>query len=129
MRIHLFNDHSAVLQGYNPHSLVSDKPGTLTVGSKVMRVSPDNAVPFTNVHDGTYMASFVADDGTSYDAGRVTVHNGGIAANRTYTERELELKHSLDRAEDRIASLESKVDVLEHIFDTDSLNFLIPPVN
>ena len=127
MRIHLFNDRSAVLFGYNPHSLISDKPGTLNVGSKVIRVSSDNAIPFVDVHDGTYMSSFVADDGTSYDIGRVNVHNGGITANRTYTEREIELKHSLDRAEDKIAELIEKVDVLEHIFDTNSLNFLIPP--
>lgn len=129
MRIHLFNDRNAVLYGYNPHNLISDKPGTLNVGSKVIRVSSDNAIPFTNVHDGTYMASFVSDDGIAYDIGRVTVHNGGIITNRTYTEREIELKHALDRAEDKISELVEKVNVLENIFDTNSLNFLIPPEN
>ena len=109
MRIHLFNSKSGIIHGYNPHNLIADKDGTLNVGSKVIRVSSEKVMPFPAIPDSTYTASFVTDEGIAYDLGRITVHNGGILSSRSYTEREIDLRHALDAAEDKIEALEKKV--------------------
>lgn len=129
MKIHLFNDKTGVIGGYSPFTLMADKSGLLKIGNKVINILPDTPAKIPPLMDDTYNAVFESSDGITYDLGRITIHNGGVVASKTYTAREIELKHALDKAEDKIAELIERVDVLEHIFDTDSLNFLIPPEN
>lgn len=127
MRIHLFNDKTAVVHGIDARNIIADKCGTLLIGGKKIPVFASRLTTLPSIPDSTYIVKFEGDDGAVYNIGSVAIHNGGIVSNKSYTERELALRHSLDEAEDRIAELTERVDTLEKIFDTDSLNFLIPP--
>lgn len=127
MKIHLFNDKTGVIGGFSPYTLRSDKDGLLKIGGKVINILPDTPAKIPPLTDDTYNAVFESADGITYDLGRITIHNGGVVASKTYTAREIELRHALDKAENKIAELIERVDALENIFDTNSLNFLIPP--
>ncbi len=127
MRIHLFNDKTGVVHGIDSRNIIADKCGTLIIGGKKIPVLASRLTALPAIPDSTYMVKFEGVDGFSYHIGSVAIHNGGIVSNKSYTERELALRHALDKAENRIAELTERVDALEKIFDTDSLNFLIPP--
>ena len=124
MRIHLFNNGTAVISGLNPKTLVADKPGTLRIGCSSFAVLDLKETVIPRMTDGCYTASFISEDGKEYRVGYISVHNGGIVAART-SENELLLHHELDRANEKIEELTAKVAELEKIFDTDSLNFLL----
>lgn len=127
MRIHLFNDKTGVIHGIDSRNLIADKCGTLLIGGKKIPVFDSRLTALPAILDSTYMAKFEGCDGVIYHIGSVAIHNGGLVSNKSYTERELALRHALDEAEVRIAELTERVDALEKIFDTDSLNFLITP--
>lgn len=124
MRIHLFNDGTAVITGMNTHSVTCDKCGVFKIGSMKMPIFDSKECALPMLSDGCYTASVTIETGKEYRVGYVSIHNGGIVPSRV-SEKELMLHHELDRANDKIEELTAKVDALEKIFDTDSLNFLL----
>ena len=128
MKIQIFKNGKGVIHGLDPKRITCDIGGVLKIGSTKIEVKPsvENIFPLLfNGATGKYRASFTSEIGTEYELAVVTV-KGGRVLPPTETALELiELRSILEFIEDKLVKMDADIDELKHIFDTNSLNFLI----
>ena len=120
MKITVFKNGRGVLYGADPMR-IGGAAGILRIGGTEIEVplEGESVMPML-FYGGTgrYASIFTASDGTVYDLGKITV-KGGWVQPASETEAALaELRFRLEAAEERIG-------VLEGVFDTNALNFMI----
>lgn len=128
MKLTLFKNRKGLIHGSDPKRIGCDKPGVLKVGKVEVTITPeeDSVMPML-FHGGTgdYDATFTTTEGDSYHIEKIAVRGGWISP-PPHTEVELmELRCREDTNEDDIEDLREQIRVLEGIFDTNALNFLI----
>ena len=124
MRLHTFNDNSAILIGANSSEVVSDRSGTLVIGTNMITVKEGEAVSLPSVSDGIKGVKLICEDAI-YNAGQVNVRHSRIIAQSYMSRVEIELKHKCDMLENTVKHLCDEVVRLDKKFDNDALNFLI----
>ncbi len=128
MKIQTFKNMKGIIHGKHQKRISCEISGTLQIGSIEIKIDAgDEAILPSLFHGATgdYGATFTADNGNVYNLGKVAVRGGRIAP-PTPTEVEImELHCRADIAEAERDALLARVYELEHIFDTNSLNFLI----
>ena len=128
MRIQLFKNGKGLIHGEDSRRIGCAIEGTLKIGTAVVNVASisESIMPqLFNGSSGTYNASFTTDEGNVYVLERVTIKGGRIVPPSQTSVELMELRCRVDVLEDRCNRLENKVDELDNIFDTNSLNFLI----
>ena len=121
MRVQLFNNKTGLIHGNDPKRIGCDASGILKIGAtEVCIVAGEDAVMPTLLHGGTgrLEATFTDILGSIYRLDTVTVRGGRIEAPPPVKVELMELRIRADEAEERLR-------VLEGIFDTNALNFLI----
>lgn len=127
MKITTFSPDRGLIHGDDVARISCDKTGVLKIGTTKIKVSPEESVlPILfGGCTGNYKATFTDDSGTVFKIEKVTVKGGRIVPPPQNSVDFMELRCRADALEARCAELEEKVFELEHIFDTNSLNFLI----
>ena len=127
MKIALFNNKKGLIHGGDPKRICCDKEGVLKIGTTdISLTAGDNIMPLLfHGATGNYDASFTDANGNIYVLDTVTVKAGRIAAPSETKAEIMELHSLLDQANDKADRLQAKINELENIFDTNSLNFLI----
>lgn len=127
MNIQLFLNKKGLIYGKNPNRISCDVDGTLKIGDLdiAVRSKKDCVLPtlFYGA-SGEYDATFITGD-ESYDLGKVAVRNGRISSPPSHMLELMELRCRADRAETERDAIKRDVVELQHIFDTNSLNFII----
>jgi hypothetical protein len=121
MKITTFRNMKGVIHGPDPKRIGCDQAGTLKIGNTVIAISPgeDAIMPLLfNGCTGDYDATFTTQAGVVYQLEKVEVRDGRIKPPSPVTVELMELRLRTDRAEE-------KIEELSHLFDTDSLNFII----
>lgn len=128
MKITTFKNMKGMIHGADPKRIGGKRNGVLRIGSAEITVSSasDSVLPIL-FYGGTgeYDATFTDDCGTVYDLGRVSVRGGRIVPPSPTEFEIMELRCRADIAEDECEALREQIRILENIFDTNSLNFLI----
>ena len=100
----------------------------LKIGSTEVSISPDaeSVLPVLfNGCTGYHSATFVDADGNVYELDKVEVRGGRIVPPTQTAVEMMELRCRVDLLEDEFAHLQEQIEFLSHIFDTNSLNFLL----
>ena len=126
MTITTFKNMKGLIHGSDPRRINCDREGTLNIGKAEIKVSANSIMPVLFYGaTGEYEATFTDKDGNVYQLERVLVRKGLIQPPPATAVEFMELRCLLDQACDKIKELEKEICRLDHIFDTDSLNFLI----
>lgn len=128
MKIQIFKNDKGVIHGLDPKRITCDIGGVLKIGTAKIDVKPDteNIFPLLfNGATGKYRASFTSDIGTVYELAVVTVKGGRVLPPTETALEIIELRSTIDYLEDKCEKMEAEIDELKHIFDTNSLNFII----
>lgn len=127
MKIALFNNKKGLIYGGDPKRICCDKEGVLKIGiTDISLTAGDNIMPLLfHGATGNYNATFTEASGSVYVLDTVTVQAGRITAPSETKAEIMELHCLLDQANDKADRLQAKINELESIFDTNSLNFLI----
>ena len=121
MNITLFKNKKGLIHGTDPRRISCDRTGILLIGKTEIEVTSDGHAVLPMLFygaTGEFAASFTEEDGTQYDLGKVIVRGGWIQPPAPEAVELMELRVRADEAEDRLA-------VLEGLFDTNALNFMI----
>lgn len=121
MKITLFKNKKGLIHGTDPRRISCDRAGILHVGKTQIEVTSDgNAVMPMLFYGATgeFAASFADENGETYDLGNAVVHAGWIRPPSPEAVELMELRVRADEAEDRL-------EMLEGLFDTNALNFII----
>lgn len=128
MKIATFKNMKGLIHGSDPKRIGGDLEGVLKIGTTEISISPeaDSIMP-TLIHGGTgdYPAVFTDRLGREFDLGVVEVRGGRISPPPATAVEIMELRCRADAAEEECKALWQRVESLEKIFDTNSLNFLI----
>ena len=128
MRIQTFKNKKGIIHGNDPKRIGCEKSGILKIGNAEIKIlyGEDAILPslFYGA-TGDYAATFTDEQGTVYTLEKVEVRGGRIQPPSPTAVEIMELHCRADEAEAERDALREKVYELEHIFDTDSLNFLI----
>ena len=126
MKIQTFRNMKGIIHGSDPKRIECDKSGVLKIGNTEINVSTDSIMPllFHGI-TGDYDATFTDELGAVYTLAKVAVRGGRILPPSPTDVEIMELHCRADIAEAERDALKDRVYELEHIFDTDSLNFLI----
>ena len=128
MKLRTFRNMKGLIYGDDPMRIQCDTEGVLKIGTTEVEVTTDGGSILPLLHyggTGRFAATFTDRDGNAYELDPVTVREGRIEAPPKIQVELEELRYRADRAEEECEALRAKVYELEHIFDTDSLNFLI----
>ena len=128
MIIQLFNNKNFLIHGEDNKRLTCEKSGTLRIGDTDVPVKAGEECILPALFFGAsadFKTTFIADDGAVYDGGRISVRSGRILAAPSERVEMMELHIRLDEAEKRLKQAEDDLEKLKHIFDTNSLNFII----
>ena len=121
MKITIFNNKKGLIHGADPKRIGGSTAGILKIGStEISLPSGEDIIMPMLFHGctGDYPATFTTLDGEVYTLEKVTVRNGWIQPPAPTAVELMELRCRTDEAEARI-------EALSHIFDTNSLNFII----
>ena len=121
MQITLFNNNKGLVHGNDPARIECTRSGVLKIGSTEIPVSGNSKDIMPMLFHGCtgeYCAAFSTNDGEQYDLGKVTIRNGWVQPPPPTTVEIMELRIRADEADEKIA-------LLEGIFDTNALNFII----
>lgn len=128
MKITTFKNMKAMIHGKDPKRIGCAMDGVLKIGATdiIISASCESILPLL-FHGGTgdYDATFTDTCGRVYNLEKVAVRSGRIAPPSPTDVEIMELRCRADIAEDECEALHEKIRVLENIFDTNSLNFLI----
>ena len=128
MKLTLFTNNTGLIHGDDPKRIGCDKEGVLKIGRAEIAVSSDNGdtiMPILfNGCTGDYPATYTA-FGVTYDLGKVAVRGGRIAPPSPTALEIMDLRCQLEEAKAERDDLREQINVLNGIFDTNSLNFLI----
>lgn len=128
MRIQTFRNMKGIIHGTDAKRIGCDKSGVLTIGNTEIHISHEEDAVLPSLFHGTtgdYDATFTDSEGMVYTLAKVAVRGGRIFPPSPTDVEIMELRCRADRAEAERDALQARVYELEHIFDTDSLNFLI----
>lgn len=127
MKIQTFYNMKGIIHGNDPKRICCDKPGKLTIGTVEVKVDVKEGVMPYLFHgvSGDYNATFTTEEGEVYTLEKVAVRRGRIESPSAVAIELMELRVRADKAEAERDALRAEIDRLDHIFDTDSLNFLI----
>ena len=128
MKIQTFKNMKGLIHGRDPKRIGCDKEGVLKIGSTEISISPgaDSIMPMLfHGATGDYDATFTDGLGAVYNLEKVAVRGGRIQPPDPTAVELMDLRCRADEAEAERDLLREKVYELEHIFDTNSLNFLI----
>ena len=128
MKITTFRNMKGLIHGPDPKRIGCDKAGVLKVGNTEINISSgeDAVMPLLfNGCSGDYEATFTTTGGAVYKLENAEVREGRIKPPPAVTVEIMELHYLLDRANDKADMLQAKINELENIFDTNSLNFII----
>ncbi len=126
MKIQLFENMKGMIHGSDPKRIGCDRDGVLRIGTAKIKVSSDSIMPVLFYGaTGDYDATFTDNQGAVYPLEKVAVRNGRIDPPSKTDLDILELRCKLESAEKERCEMQKKICVLEQIFDTNSLNFLI----
>ena len=120
MKITLFKNKKGLIHGADPKRISCPAEGILRIGRTEidMEAGEEALMPMLFYGcSGEYEASFET-CGTVYDLGKIVLRGGWIQPPDPMAVELMELRHRTDEAEAKIA-------VLEGIFDTNALNFII----
>lgn len=121
MKITLFKNMKGLIHGNDPKRMGCDVRGVLKIGKTEVNIIPtENAIMpmLFNGVSGDYEATFTTPEGEVYNLEKVAVRGGWIQPPPPTTVELMELRCRMDAAE-------GKIDELDNIFDTNSLNFLV----
>lgn len=128
MRIQTFKNMKGVIHGRDPKRIGCDKSGVLKIGNTEIKITHgEEAILPSLFHGATgdYHATFTDAEGAVYTLEKVAVRGGRIASPSPTEVEIIELHCRADIAEAERDALQKRVYELEHMFDTDALNFLI----
>lgn len=127
MRITTFKTGKGLIHGDDPARITCDKDGILKIGTTEISVShEDGIMPLLfGGSTGSYKATFTDRDGMPYELEKVVVRGGRITPPPQTAVDFMELRCRAEALEERCERLETEVEQLRNIFDTNSLNFLI----
>jgi hypothetical protein len=128
MKIQTFLNGKGIIHGRMQKRIKCDRNGILKIGTTEIDVvsGGDSVLPLLfNGATGTFPASFTDEYGVEYDLGKVEVRCGRIEPPDLVAVEFMELRCRIDVLETENKRLSEKVEELDHIFDTNSLNFLI----
>lgn len=128
MVIQTFNNKKGLIHGSDPTRISCELGGVLRIGATEISISPEgeSVMPvLKNGCDGSYRASFTDRNGDVYELERLTIRRGRIVPPSRETVELMELRCGLEALIERCNSLEAQIEILSHVFDTNSLNFLI----
>lgn len=128
MVIQIFNNKKGLIHGSDPCRIGCDRDGVLKIGTTEVSISHEgeSVMPvLMNGSNGAYRASFTDQNGNVYELERVIIKRGRIVPPAEVTVELMELRCEVETLEKRCDSLQGQIEILSHIFDTDSLNFLI----
>lgn len=128
MRIQIFNNKKGLIHGSDPTRIACELGGVLRIGATEISISPkgESVMPvLKNGCDGSYRASFTDQNGNVYELERLTIRRGRIVPPSRETVELMELRCGLEALMKKCDSLQAQIEILSHIFDTNSLNFLI----
>jgi hypothetical protein len=128
MKIQTFRNMKGIIHGSDPKRIECKKSGVLRIGNTEIKItSGEDAIMPSLFHGvtGDYDATFTDAEGGVYTLAKVAVRGGRILPPSPTDVEIMELHCRADIAEAERDTLQARVYELEHIFDTDSLNFLI----
>lgn len=128
MKIQLFKNDKGIIYGADFKRISCSIGGVLKIGSAKIEVEADkdNIFPLLfNGGTGKYKASYITEIGTVYELAEVTVKGGRVLPPSPVDVELMELRCRTEALEDRCAKMEGEINDLKHIFDTNSLNFII----
>lgn len=128
MKIALYNNKRGIIYGNDAKRISCDVAGVLQIGDTSVWLSPggDEIMPLLfHGATGTHSATFTTSEGEVYKLESIMAKAGRITAPSEVEAKIMELHCALDIANDMIADLQNRCRVLEGIFDTNALNFLI----
>ena len=128
MKIQLFKNDKGIIHGLDPKRITCDIGGVLKIGTTKIEVKPDTENIFPLLFcgaTGKYKASFTSDSGCVYEIAVVTVKGGRVLPPTETALEIMELRCFVEYLEDKCEKMEAEIDELKHIFDTNSLNFII----
>lgn len=128
MVIQLFNNKKGLVHGSDPCRIGCEREGVLRIGSTEVNISTEgeSVMPILkNGCDGSYRAFFTDQNGDVYELDRLIIRRGRIVPPTRETVELMELRCGLEALIEKCNSLQAQIEILSHIFDTDSLNFLI----
>lgn len=124
MKLHTFNDGTAIIVGADHAQIVSDRNGKLQIGTASFDLAANVPFAVPALYDGLKAVKLVG-EGKVYNAGQVNVRHSRLVSQSYMSRNEIELKHRCDALEDTVAALSEKVKDLTERFDTNALNMLI----
>jgi hypothetical protein len=117
MKLHLFNDNTACLDGTQTANIECDKSGVLTIGANTVKIVSGEVVKLPSLTDGILPIKFTDKDGNVYIGPKTRIKNGRIFHIPTMTQSEITLKHQYDAIDARVIKLERE-------YEHDALGFL-----
>lgn len=128
MKIQTFNNMRGIIHGSDHKRIGCDKSGVLKIGNTEINISHEEDAILPNLFHGVsgdYDATFTDADGAVYTLEKVAVRGGRIEPPPAVAVELMELRVRADNAEAERDFLRAEIHRLDHIFDTNSLNFLI----
>ena len=124
MKLHIFNDNIAYLEGGDAGVVICEKSGTLTIGEHSIRLMSGRVAKVPFLFDGVFDASFVSADGRKYAAKNTRVKDGRVVLIPTMTQEEIALRYRCERLENALEALAKRVTKIEREYDFNALDFL-----
>lgn len=128
MKIQTFRNMKGIIHGSDPKRIGCDKTGILKIGNTEIKISSEeDAILPLLFHGitGDYDATFTDTEGAVYTLEKLAVRGGRIEPPPATAVELMDLRCRADEAEAERDAMKEDIKVLENIFDTDALNFLI----
>lgn len=128
MKIQTFRNMKGIIHGSDPKRIGCEKSGTLKIGNTEIKVTHEEDAVMPQLFygaTGDYNATFTDEQGNVYTLEKVAVRGGRILPPSPTALEIMDLRCEADMAKAERDALQERVYELEHIFDTDALNFLI----
>ena len=128
MKIQTFRNMKGIIHGNDPKRIGCDRSGYLKIGNTEIKISAEeDAIMPLLFHGATgdYDATFTDEGGAVYTLEKVAVRSGRIEPPSETALELMDLRCRADEAEAERDAMKEDIKVLEKIFDTDALNFLI----
>ena len=128
MKIQTFKNMKGIIHGSDPKRIGCEKSGILKIGNTEIKITDGEDAIMPSLFygaTGDYAATFTDEQGSVYTLKKVAVRGGRILPPTPTDVEIMELNCRADIAEAERDGMKEKIRVLENIFDTNSLNFLI----
>lgn len=124
MKLHIFNDRLACLDGTDVSKISCDKSGVLKIGESSIDITERIPAAVPMLFDGVYIITFTDTEGKVYSCSNTRVKNGRVVLVSTMTPGEIELRYRYEKLEASLESLTKRVVAIEKEYDFNALSFL-----